>query len=97
MDICVRLCGCMYGWMIMDYMNVNTLYSYNHYIYLQITLLLLLKSSSSFIIITQHHQITVGERGVGKSVVLNQAVYYARKKGWLCIFVPQGWEQVQGR
>lgn len=45
-----------------------------------------------------HHDPTaVGERGVGKSVVLNQAVYYARKKGWLCIFVPQGWEQVQGR
>ena len=34
---------------------------------------------------------------MGKSVVLNQAVYYARKKGWLCMFVPQGWEQVQGK
>lgn len=36
-----------------------------------------------------------GPRGVGKSVTLNQAVLYARKKGWLCVFIPDGWSQVQ--
>lgn len=35
-----------------------------------------------------------GPRGVGKSAALNQMVVHARKKGWLCLFVPQGWEHV---
>jgi hypothetical protein len=37
----------------------------------------------------------LGERGSGKSFTLNQAVLHARKKGWLCLFIPKGWEQVQ--
>lgn len=36
-----------------------------------------------------------GGRGHGKSMVLNQAVLYARQRGWLTVFVPNGWEQVQ--
>lgn len=39
--------------------------------------------------------ILTGDRGVGKSTVLNQVVLEARRKGWLCIFVPNGWDQVQ--
>lgn len=35
-----------------------------------------------------------GPRGVGKSIVLNQAVLHARKRGWLCLFVPRGWDQI---
>lgn len=37
----------------------------------------------------------LGERGSGKSVVLNQAILQARKSGWLTFYVPQGWDQVQ--
>lgn len=37
----------------------------------------------------------VGPRGVGKSAALNQAIMHARKSGWLCLFVPKGWDQVQ--
>jgi hypothetical protein len=38
-----------------------------------------------------------GERGVGKSIALNQLVMYARsKKDWLVLFVPNGWKHVQG-
>lgn len=36
-----------------------------------------------------------GPRGVGKSAALNQMVMHARKRGWLCLFVPRGWDQVQ--
>jgi hypothetical protein len=36
-----------------------------------------------------------GPRGVGKSAALNQMVLHARKRGWLCLFVPKGWDQVQ--
>ena len=36
-----------------------------------------------------------GPRGVGKSAVLNQMVLHARKTGWLCLFIPKGWDQVQ--
>lgn len=35
----------------------------------------------------------MGERGVGKSTVLTQAVLHARKNGWLVVHVPRGWEQ----
>jgi len=38
---------------------------------------------------------TAGPRGVGKSMALNQAVLHARRNGWLCLFVPEGWRQVQ--
>lgn len=38
----------------------------------------------------------IGERGSGKSVVLNQAVLHARKNGWLCMFVPDGFEHSHG-
>ena len=37
----------------------------------------------------------LGPRGCGKSVALNQVVLHARKKGWLCLFVPNGWDHVQ--
>lgn len=37
----------------------------------------------------------VGKRGVGKSVALSQAVFHARKRGWLCLYIPNGWEHVQ--
>ena len=37
----------------------------------------------------------VGPRGVGKSSALNQMVMHARKTGWLCLFIPRGWDQVQ--
>jgi len=36
-----------------------------------------------------------GERGVGKSAVLNQLVLHARSSGWLTLFVPNGWDHVQ--
>lgn len=36
-----------------------------------------------------------GARGVGKSTILSQAVYHARKNGWLCLFVPNAWDHVQ--
>ena len=36
-----------------------------------------------------------GPRGVGKSAALNQMVLHARQRGWLCLFVPRGWDQVQ--
>lgn len=36
-----------------------------------------------------------GPRGVGKSVAINQMVLHARRRGWLCLFVPKGWDQVQ--
>ena len=39
--------------------------------------------------------VLTGPRGVGKSASLNQLVYHARKRGWLCLFVPRGWDQVQ--
>jgi hypothetical protein len=35
----------------------------------------------------------MGERGVGKSTVLTQAVLHARKNGWLVVHIPRGWEQ----
>jgi len=34
-----------------------------------------------------------GERGVGKSTVLTQAVLHARKNDWLVVHIPRGWEQ----
>lgn len=38
-----------------------------------------------------------GARGVGKSIALNQLIQYARStKEWLVLFVPKGWEHVQG-
>jgi hypothetical protein len=37
---------------------------------------------------------SLGKRGVGKSVVLYQAVMHARKRGWLCLFVPSAWDQI---
>jgi hypothetical protein len=37
-----------------------------------------------------------GPRGVGKSMCLAQMVIHARRKGWLCIYVPDGWEHVWG-
>lgn len=36
-----------------------------------------------------------GERGVGKSAVLNQLIMHARSSGWICLFVPNGWDHVQ--
>lgn len=36
-----------------------------------------------------------GGRGHGKSMVLNQAVLYARQRGWMVLFVPNGWDHVQ--
>eukprot|EP01035_Chromulina_nebulosa_P025215 gene25215-32904_t len=36
-----------------------------------------------------------GPRGSGKSMVLSQTVFHARLNGWLCLFIPRGWEQVQ--
>lgn len=36
-----------------------------------------------------------GKEGSGKSTVLNQVVLHARKRGWLVLFIPKGWEQVQ--
>jgi hypothetical protein len=38
----------------------------------------------------------IGERGSGKSVVLNQAVLHARKNGWLCMFVPDAFDHSHG-
>lgn len=37
-----------------------------------------------------------GKRGVGKSCALNHAVYHARTRGWICIFIPNGWSHVNG-
>ena len=39
--------------------------------------------------------ILAGERGTGKSTVLSQIVYLARSRGWLCFFIPKGWDHVQ--
>jgi hypothetical protein len=39
--------------------------------------------------------IVIGPRGVGKSVALNQTILHARKRGWLCLFIPNGWDQSQ--
>jgi hypothetical protein len=39
--------------------------------------------------------LVTGPRGVGKSTVLTQAVMHARLSGWLCLFVPNGWDHVQ--
>lgn len=36
-----------------------------------------------------------GPRGVGKSTILSQAVVHARLNGWLCLFIPNGWDHVQ--
>jgi hypothetical protein len=36
-----------------------------------------------------------GGRGHGKSMLLNQAVMFARQRGWLVVFVPNGWDHVQ--
>ena len=33
---------------------------------------------------------------MGKSCALNHAVYHARKRGWICIFIPNGWHHVNG-
>ena len=35
-----------------------------------------------------------GDRGTGKSIALSQMVYHARRRGWICFFVPNGWDQV---
>ena len=32
---------------------------------------------------------------MGKSIALSQAVLHARKKGWLCLYIPRGWAQAQ--
>lgn len=40
--------------------------------------------------------ILTGKRGVGKSCALNHAVYHARSRGWICIFIPNGWHHVNG-
>eukprot|EP01129_Flabellula_baltica_P001662 TRINITY_DN11605_c0_g1_i1.p1 TRINITY_DN11605_c0_g1~~TRINITY_DN11605_c0_g1_i1.p1 ORF type:complete len:452 (+),score=108.05 TRINITY_DN11605_c0_g1_i1:34-1356(+) len=37
-----------------------------------------------------------GERGVGKSAILNSLVYYARKTGWIVFYVPYGENWVHG-
>ena len=38
-----------------------------------------------------------GERGAGKSIALNQLVMHARRRlDWLVIFIPNGWQHVQG-
>lgn len=37
----------------------------------------------------------IGARGVGKSAALNQMILHARKRGWLCLFIPNGWDQSQ--
>jgi hypothetical protein len=37
-----------------------------------------------------HIHLNAGDRGVGKSCTLNQAVMWARERGWICLFVPQG-------
>lgn len=37
-----------------------------------------------------------GKRGMGKSCALNHAVYHARSRGWICIFIPNGWGHVNG-
>lgn len=37
-----------------------------------------------------------GKRGMGKSCALNHAVYHARSRGWICIFIPNGWNHVNG-
>ena len=36
-----------------------------------------------------------GDRGTGKSVALSQMVYYARKRDWICFYIPNGWDHVQ--
>lgn len=36
-----------------------------------------------------------GDRGVGKSVVLNQSVLHAREQGWIVLFIPNGWDHAQ--
>jgi len=36
-----------------------------------------------------------GPRGSGKSTALAQMVMHARRKGWLCLFVPNGWDHMQ--
>jgi len=43
---------------------------------------------------TAKNIIILGPRGTGKSTVLNQVVWHARRNGWLCLFVPRGWDQV---
>ncbi len=40
------------------------------------------------------HILLTGDRGTGKSVALTQMVVHARLSGWLCLYVPKGWEQV---
>lgn len=37
----------------------------------------------------------LGERGTGKTITLNQIVLHARKNGWLSLYIPNGWDQVQ--
>lgn len=37
-----------------------------------------------------------GDRGVGKSTILNQTVLHARQRGWLCLFIPSAWTHVHG-
>eukprot|EP00607_Mallomonas_marina_P002239 CAMPEP_0182438212 /NCGR_PEP_ID=MMETSP1167-20130531/85599_1 /TAXON_ID=2988 /ORGANISM="Mallomonas Sp, Strain CCMP3275" /LENGTH=526 /DNA_ID=CAMNT_0024631461 /DNA_START=413 /DNA_END=1993 /DNA_ORIENTATION=- len=37
-----------------------------------------------------------GPRGCGKSMALNQTVLYARKRGWICLFISTAWEHVHG-
>ncbi len=39
--------------------------------------------------------LVTGAKGAGKSIALNQAVLHARMSGWLCLFVPNGWDHVQ--
>jgi hypothetical protein len=33
---------------------------------------------------------------MGKSCALNHAVYHARSRGWICVFIPNGWSHVNG-
>jgi hypothetical protein len=40
-------------------------------------------------------EFVVGDRGTGKSASLNQMVLHARQTGWLVLFIPKGWDQVQ--
>jgi hypothetical protein len=37
-----------------------------------------------------------GQRGVGKSAILSQAVFYARKNGYICLYIPSAWMQLNG-
>lgn len=36
-----------------------------------------------------------GPAGVGKSGVLTYTAYYARKNGWICVFMPDSWDVMQ--